>query len=235
MANIDIVKFFIADERRSDVVERDVWPQENMASLWLYEPFPNEGNRPLVGPRYLMNAWRDPHHTDVAAYNEFYQRASWAARTKDWLRNAPFVWLQSRLSSLDNISDDDGLDPTLVDNNLPPRIHMTDNEQPTDQTRSARIFAATPKKTGPKLVVNYRDNTYPEAWGLEVEEGFCVHRLLFFLLILYASASLAVMSWLLQRYGARLPDSPGVVIGVIGWISGLIGLMFTVWFKWAGG
>lgn len=223
------------DERRGDVLKKDVWPQEHAPLIWLYEPYPNATNRPLVGPRHLMHVWRNPSHADLAAYHEFRRNASWAARAKDWLQNAPYTWLQARLNIVNDLLnlDDDGLDPSLVENFLPPHLHRTDNEQPAHQRRSTHVVAATPKKAGPKLVVNFRDDTFPEAWGLEFEEGFRVHRLLFFLLVLYAAASLATIAWLLQQYSSKLPDSPGVIISVIGWIATLMGLTCTVWFKWA--
>lgn len=186
-----------------------------------------------------MHVWRDPTHADFAAYDESRRRAPWAARTKDWLRNTPHILFQSQLDrinkafDLDDNLDDTALDPALVGNNLPPHLHATDNEQPADQKRSTRIFAATPKKVGSKLQVHFRDNTHPEAWGLEFQEGFHVHRVLFFPPTSYAAASLAIFTWLLQQYGHRIPNSLGVITALTAWIGTLTSLMFTVWFGWA--
>ncbi|KAJ0119876.1 Uncharacterized protein HZ326_31773 [Fusarium oxysporum f. sp. albedinis] len=182
-----------------------------------------------------MCTWRDPHHADAAAYEEFRKKARWAERTKDWLRNAPHLWLQwlwDMLHEFDDL-DEDGLDPSLVDNNLPHRLHLRDDEQPDAQRLGARIVTSVPKKSGPKLEVNFRDNVYPEAWGLEFEEKFRVHRLLFYILILYALGSLATMATLASLYGLKLPTSMGVVVSLVGWVISLLSLLCAVWFKWA--
>jgi hypothetical protein len=187
-----------------------------------------------------MNIWRDTHHADAAAYDEFRRTASWQALFVDWLQSAPHLIFQNlrqkvaRLGDLD-VLDDDGLDPSLVtdSNILPPHLHPTDIEQPAQQLRATRIIRSVPKKIGQKLTVNFRDHNHPEAWGLEFEETFRVHRLLFFVLFLYAACSFALLAWLFYRYGLGVPSSLSSVLWIFGWVVSLFGLTMTVWLKWA--
>jgi hypothetical protein len=222
------------------VVKKDVWPPVHEPRVWLYEPYPAVENVPLVGPKYLMNIWRDTHHADTAAYDEFQRTASWQALFVDWLRSVPhliFQYLRQQVAHLGDLDalDDDGLDPSLAtdSNNLPPNLHPTDIEQPARQLRATRIIGSVPKKIGQKLTVNFRDHTYPEAWGLEFEETFHVHRLLFFILWLYAVCSVVLLAWLFHRYGLGVPSSLRWVLFIFGWIVTLFGLTVTVWLKWA--
>lgn len=208
------------NERRGDVVEKDVWPHEHSPLIWLYQGYPNTTNKALVAPKHLMEVWRNPSHADLATYRHLLQNASWATRAKNWLRRTPSTWLKKVNDCLFLGLDDDTLGPPLAANTLP-------TYEPT------RILAKTPKKTGPRLSVNSSDNDFVEAWGLELEENFRVHRLLFIVLAFFASASLAVIAWLLRLYGPKLPESPGPIMAVIAWIFTLMGLTLTLWFKWA--
>lgn len=111
-------------------------------------------------------------------------------------------------------------------------LNRTDTEQPTSQPCSAYIFVKIPKKVGDKVEFDFGDNR-PDAYGLLFDERFKVHRLLFYLLLLYFSGSLVVTVWLLKTIGPKGPQSFQGLLWLLGWILTFISLLFTVWFKWA--
>ena len=84
-----------------------------------------------------------------------------------------------------------------------------------------------------KLAVNFRDEIYPEAWGLEFEESFHVYRMLFFILLEYVASNIALLVWLFHQYGLGGSNSHSSVLWIVGWVTSLFGLTVTVWFKWA--
>lgn len=92
-----------------------------------------------------------------------------------------------------------------------------------------------PKKIGEKIIVDFRDSDSinNEGWGLEFQEMFRVHRLLFFILVLYACGSLVVTMWLLRHYDLGSPSALGPLLSLICWLGSLLALTCTVWFKWA--
>lgn len=202
--------------------------------MWVYSPYPaTEENIPLIGERLLRNVWQDASHADLAAYREWQRTTKWHVRALQRLKNLPHIfcqWLRDVVASDENLDDD------LT--NLPRHIHRTDLEQPEGLAHCKLIFRAVPKKRGSKITVDFRDSgsdsdAITEAWGLEFEESFRIHRLLFFMLLLYASGSLAVMVWLLKNYDLNLPSALGPLLSIIGWLGSLLVLTCTVWFKWA--
>lgn len=176
-----------------------------------------------------MNVWRDAHHADVAAYREYQRTAKWHHRLLHWLKHVIHRFFQGLR---DFFSDGATPEASLAESNvLPPNIHGTDIEQPEKQPRSRHIVRSIPK-TREKISVSFRDDS-PDAWGLRFKESFHVHRLLFFILLLFATVSLGVTIRLFRHYGLSGPSSVGSIISVMSWLLALFSLAVTVWCKWA--
>ncbi|KAH8782071.1 hypothetical protein BGZ57DRAFT_926059 [Hyaloscypha finlandica] len=239
-----VVQFHLVDNKRGDVINKDVWPPKHEGSetrLWYYVPYPAKESIPPVGPRHLMSVWRNAHHADAAAYEDFTKKATWHARMLEKILHFPHQACQTlRISTfLFGFStgaldfDDDPDLAAIADNSLPAEMHPVDAEQPEKQSRSKYIFARLPKRAGSKLEANFQNDEYPEAWGIQFEERFYVHRALFVLLIFYTLFSIALGIWLLKTYGLNLPKSAVSVVGLLTWPLSFMGLAVTVWFKWA--
>jgi len=218
-----------------------VWPPEKKPVVWEYHPCPaTKENIPLVGKRILMNVWNDSHHADRAAYAFFQRNAPWHVKFKDWMRHVPHRFCQW---VRDILADSGDLDDEIEMNEMPLRMQRRDIEQPSGQKRSARIYKSIPKKIGDKITFTPpaenedededEGGESVEGWGILFEEGFRVHRLLTFLLMIYALGSLGVSIFLFLHYGVKTPSSLGPLISLITWLLSLLGLTCTVWFKWA--
>jgi hypothetical protein len=216
------------------VTKEDIWPPEEKPPKlnWEYEPYPaSEENMPLVGRNIVMNIWQDVHHADIASHLEWQCKAPCHKKFLEWLKHEPHLlcqWLRGLL-----IDDEELDDAVAEDNQLPQNIHRMDEEQPEGQLRSRHVYDAIPKKVGDKIQANYRDRKCPEAWGLLFKEKFRLHRLLFFILLVYALTSLIIVIWLFRHYGLTEPASIGSVLWLVGWFASLFSLTVTVWFKWA--
>ena len=200
-----------------------MWPPEQSPRIWTYEPYPTSS--PLIGKNYLMHIWRDAHHADAAAYREFHAKARFSLRLIDWLKylsRSLLQWIQEFISPHEGDTE-----------NLPQQLQNRNEEQPLPQSRSKYVHRKLPKKWGEKLDCNWRDAETPEGWGLLFEENFRVHRLLFFILLIYVSSSLGIAIWLYKRYGLTGPGSLGSLISLLAWFASLFSLSVTVWFKWA--
>jgi hypothetical protein len=122
--------------------------------------------------------------------------------------------------------------PQPGDGGEPP---MSDVQVLRSARRSKVIYVRIPKKVGQKLRYNYGDDegSEEEGWGILFEEGFKVHRLLFAILIIYVSGSLAFLGWMLHSFGGITTSTWSGYIAVISWVLSLFSLKVTVWFKWA--
>jgi hypothetical protein len=158
---------------------------------------------PLVGQEHLLHIWRNPHHADRVAYGDWQKNASRWQRYNEWIRQLP--------TKKDRTSD------------------LELQEQPR---RSAYIFVKIPKKKGDQLVPNYGDQA-PQGWGIMLEEGFKVHRLLIVVLFFYFVNSVAAMIWVSRKYGMGFPNTLSGLMGVLSWFISFFSLLLTVWFKWA--
>ncbi|KIN06999.1 hypothetical protein OIDMADRAFT_139712 [Oidiodendron maius Zn] len=208
-----VVQFNIADERRGDIIQKDVWPPEHDPQMWYYIPYPAKETIPPVGSRHLLSVWRDLHHADRAAYAEYLAGATRFERLLDWARDVPHIFWQDvhdrirGFGRAHGLLDDEDDAAVELSNALPDLMHAHDIEQPHRQARTRYIHARLPKRAGAKTAVTWRDTDAPEAWGVLFEEAFHVHRLLFFLLIIYSAFSLVMVVWLLKTYGLNLPSS----------------------------
>jgi hypothetical protein len=173
-----------------------------------------------------MHLWRNPHHSDKVAYQEWERSSSRFKKFRErfrllsvpyWLRESPLTW-SSKLKSQP---------PQTQPTNTP-----TDPDLPIPPRRSAYVFVKIPKKVGDMLEPNYGDNA-PEGWGILFEEGFRIHRLLIALLFLYFAASMIVIIWIIHTFGGIVPTTWTGMFGVLGWFTSFFSLLFTVWFKWA--
>jgi len=208
--------------------------------MWYYIPYPAKETIPPVGSRHLLSVWRDVHHADRAAYDEYLAGATIFERILDWARDAPHRFWQGVRDRIRGVAhahglldDEDHYAAIELNDSLPDRMQTRNVEQPHRETRTRYIHARLPKRAGAMMVVNWRDTDAPEAWGLQIEEGFHIHRLLFFLLIAYSAFCLVMVVWLFKTYGLNLPNSSVGVAGMSALVLSYISLFITVWFKWA--
>ncbi|KAI0097514.1 hypothetical protein GGR51DRAFT_566478 [Nemania sp. FL0031] len=238
---VRFVRFNLTDEKHGDIREPDVWPPEHEPRIWIYEPYPIKDKITLVGAKHMMNLWRNPHHSDAVAYEEYRRDMSWDHRVKDWLLK-PFLIFQVTRDTVMYASNpkylDDEFEMVPWDGNMQqeignPIVQEANEDAPNIRLRSKYVLTRVPKREGHKLEVNYRDSHYPEAWGLRVEEGFHIHRLLFFILLCYTVGSVTFLTVLLRKYGVDVHKSDIPVAGMIVWPLSYAGLACTLWFKWA--
>lgn len=182
--------------------EKDIWPPEDQRDLWKYEPCPPDVE-PLVGQKFLMHIWRNPHHADRVIYADWQKNASHWQHRSEWIRHL-----------------------------FTPKDLIPDLEVQEQVKRSAYVFVKIPKKVGEQLEPTYGDHM-PAGWGLVFEEGFKVHRLLVVVLFFYFIVSMAAIIWVIRKYGATGPTTGAGLFGVLSWFTSFSALLMTVWFKWA--
>ena len=227
------------EQHIADVRKTDAWPPEEKREVWLCKPCPAK-NIPLVGQRYLMKVWREAHHADRLTYEEWKQHASRYERAKDWLRHAFPRWWEKLLG--DWAIDNKAKSVEVEMGNLPHRFDRTSTvqKQKVALKRNRYAIVAIPKKIGGEIKPDLGQDDKEEAWGLLFEEGFAVHRLLFYILVLSSTASLIAIVILYQKASAptdpATPSPPQLLSNetwVFSWVGMYITLFLTVWFKWA--
>ena len=185
-----------------------------------------------------MKIWREAHHAARLTYEEWKQHASWYEKAKDWLRHAFPRWWERRLGhwGLDKNAKSLELEMGALPNNL----GRADLQRPTPAKRNRYAIVAIPKKTGVRIEPDLGRDDKEEVWGLLFEEGFAVHRLLFYVLILYFLASLiAVVLLYLQKSPSTSPTTlatPQPLANktwIFIWVGTFVTLFLGVWFKWA--
>ncbi|KAL9121975.1 MAG: hypothetical protein Q9187_001474, partial [Circinaria calcarea] len=219
------------EEHIADILKTDVWPpkaEPPEPQMWLYEPCPAE-TIPLVGQKYLMKVWRESHHADALTYEEWRQHAAWYGRVVDWIRHAFPRWVQKILG-------DWGLDQNAGNLELeggirPSGLSRAYFQQPTHVQRSRRAIIAIPKKIGKKVEPDLSGVKREEVWGLQFEESFTIHRLLFYILVWYFLGSLVAVAHLSRGTMAPMPLTNKLAI--LAWFASFVTLFFTVWIKWA--
>lgn len=185
-----------------------------------------------------MKIWRESHHADWRTYEEWKQHASWYERAKDWIRHAFPRWWERRL---DHWALDKKAKSIEVERGILPRnLNRADLQQPTPTKRNRYAIVAIPKKIGDRIEPDLGRDNKEEVWGLLFEEGFAVHRLLFYVLILYFLASLiAVVLLCLQKSpltGTTTSATPQPLANktwIFIWVGTFVTLFLGVWFKWA--
>lgn len=178
------------DQHIADIRQTDAWPPKATPQVWLYKPCP-PGKIPLVGQRYLMKVWREAHHADRLTYEEWKRHASWLDRAQDRLRHAFPRWWEKSLGQWG--FDRKAQDPEVEMGVLSHSLSRGDLQQPTPAKRNRHAIDAIPKKTGDRVEPDLGSEDREEVWGLFFEEGFAIHRLFFYFLILYFLASLAAV------------------------------------------
>jgi len=172
-----------------------------------------------------MHIWRNPHHADEAALQEWKCRAGCFKVFLEWMRNRPALLQQT-------IAERCGRKSCTL-SSLRKKTHR-DVEPAGGPRRSIFIYSKIPKKIGARLEP---DDGHAEevqhGYGLLLEEKFKVHRLLFFILLLYFLVSMVLIIWM-SRTGKfiKLPTFIEVT-GMLAWILSFWSLLVTVWFKWA--
>jgi hypothetical protein len=155
-----------------------------------------------VGEEHLQHLWRNPHHADRIVYEDWQRKANRLQRYSEWIRHLP------------------------TPKDLIPDLEL--QEQPR---RSAYVFVKIPKKMGDQLDPDYGDQK-PQGWGIMLEEGFKIHRLLVVILFFYLITSMAVIIWIFRKYGVTGPTTEAALFWVLAWFTSF-SLLLTVWFKWA--
>ena len=176
-----------------------------------------------------MKIWRESHHADRSTYEAWRQQAAWYYRAFDWTRHAFPRWVQKMLG-------DWGLDPNAekieLENGVRPSdLNRAKFRQSIPARRSRYAIVAIPKKKGEKVEPDPGGVKREEVWGLQFEEGFTIHRLLFYLLVLYFLGNIVAVIHLFQE--ASGPVSMANKLWIFGWIASFVTLLLTVWLKWA--
>ena len=122
---------------------------------------------------------------------------------------------------------------------LPHHLGRTDQKQAVPAKRNRYAIVAIPKKIGDKIKSDLGQNDKEEMWGLLFEKGFAVHRLLFYILMLYFVVNLIVVVLLYRQASASKDQAtafPPQLLSnetwVFIWVGTLVTLFLTVWFKW---
>jgi len=118
-----------------------------------------------------MHLWRNPHHSDRAAYQEWKNKSSVVTQILEWIR------LQNKATTL-RLS----LDNYKLYQSPQTSLGKAELQQFVPFPRSSIIFDKLPKKVGSKLEANDGDKA-SEGWGVLFEEGLCAHRLHFVCLL----------------------------------------------------
>jgi hypothetical protein len=176
-----------------------------------------------------MKVWRESHHADTLTYEEWRQHAAWYDRAVDWIRHAFPRWVQKMLG--DWGLDQNARNLELEGGILPSGLSRADFQQPTPARRSRYAIVAIPKKTGKKVEPDLGGVKREEVWGLQFEESFTIHRLLFYVLVVYFLGSLVAVVHLFQK--TTTPMSMANKLWIFGWVASFVTLLLTVWFKWA--
>ena len=185
-----------------------------------------------------MKIWREAHHADRLTYEEWKQHVSWYERAKDWFRHAFPRWWERRLGhwGLDRKAKSLELEMGV----LPSNLRRADLQQLTPAKQKRYAIVAIPKKIGDRIEPDLGGDKREEVWGLLFEEGFAVHRFLFYILILYFLASLiAVILLYLPNSpprGSTSPATPEPLANktwIFMWVATFVNLFLLVWFKWA--
>ena len=207
-----------------------------------------------MGPKILMDTWRNPHHNDRAAYATFRKNATLISRLTEWLRVAPTRFIQrlrravAESSGLDDPNEPSAATARRDPNTLPTPRRSRDEELSGHRLRSSYILERLPKKSGERLTVNFpatsdpedypdddNHDRYPDGWGVLLEEKFHVHGLLTIILILFSVFYIIVI----YVYGRKFFESqkPGLteaeIISICALSLAEIGLLTNVWIKWA--
>lgn len=176
-----------------------------------------------------MKIWREPHHANRDAYENWRREANWWTRATNWIRHAFPRFIQKMLG-------DWGLDPKagkieLGDGVGSPGLSRGISQQPTPAQRSRYAIIAIPKKIGNMVELDLGAEQREEAWGLQFEESFTIHRLLFYILVLYFLGSIVAVVHLFQEETG--PVSMAYKLWIFSWIASFVTLLLTVWLKWA--
>lgn len=78
-----------------------------------------------------------------------------------------------------------------------------------------------------------RKDGEPEGWGLLIEEGLRIHRLLFAILLLYFLGSGGFIISILVKFGSITPSTGSGWIAFWSWVTSFVALAVTVWLKGA--
>lgn len=177
-----------------------------------------------------MKIWREPHHADRDAYETWRRETVWQNRALDWIRHVFPRLVQKMLG-------DWGFDPNageieLGDTFSSPGPNRAISQQPTPAQHSRYAIVAIPKKAGNMIEPDLGAEQREEAWGLQFEESFTIHRLLFYILVLYFLGSIVAVIHIFQE-GTKGPVSMANKLWIFGWIASFVTLLLTVWLKWA--
>ena len=130
-----------------------------------------------------------------------------------------------------------GLDPNAGEVELEGGVRPSDPnranfQQPIPAQGSRYAIVAIPKKNGEKVEPDPGGVKREEVWGLQFEESFTIHRLLFYLLVLYFLGSIVAIIHLFQKEATGQTVSMANKLWIFGWIASFVTLLLTVWLKW---
>ena len=184
-----------------------------------------------------MHLWQNPTHTDLQTYRlgnpgiaekflKYLRLTLSSDRAVDPAIQATASQSRQDIELACTNGSDTGTNHTRGSSDL----HSPSSSKQQD-FRSSYVFLRTPKKLGEQLLPD--DEDPPEAWGLYFEEGFRIHHFFIVVLFFYVLASLAFGLYWCIRYGLVGPHSGVEAFGISSWMITLVGLVTTVWFKWA--
>ncbi|KAL8700081.1 MAG: hypothetical protein Q9201_005644 [Fulgogasparrea decipioides] len=230
---ISYVKFIHAP-REPDIHRFDDWPLQKHSPPWTYSGCPAKYT-PLVGQTYLMHLWQNPSHSDLQTYTTRQQSiVARLLRRLNFIKKCIVMFRNIKIGNTSggNAGDEFERDMELNATNRPESMNNgTANPPIKQENRSSYVFLRTPKLLGDQLIAD--DEDPPEAWGLYFEEGFKVHQFFVVVLFIYTLASLVFAIYWCARYGLVGPRTGSGAFAVSSWMTGLISLVVTVWFKWA--
>lgn len=229
----NLAKFNLTDLQHASIIKYDVWPPQEVSTAvlpppdltkqWHYKPCPVK-QIPLVGTDHLLHIWRNPHHADRSAYREWEKSVGFFRRTLEWMCHWP-ARVRQRFFGVS------------LPRNSSQVLVAAQRGEPNQQSRppsvrSRYITVKIPKKIGGQLAYDLGNDDPIPGWGLRFEESFCVHRLLFALLLFYFMISMAFIIWYLVTKGLPAVQTWTEISGLLSWVGGFLALLFTVWFKW---
>ena len=230
----DCAQFNLTDVDDASIIKYDVWPPQEVSTPvlpvqdhkqeWYYKPCPVK-QIPLVGTDHLLHIWRNPHHADHRAYQEWLESKGFLRRFLEWLRGWP-VRIRQRFVGVPMPRSNGQAENTGLG-------HEPEDQLAPSYSRSRYIIVKIPKKIGQELKFDLGNDDPIPGWGLRFEESFHVHRLLFAILIFYFPISIAVIIWYLATIGMPAVQKWAEIMGLLAWGGSVLALLLTVWFKWA--
>ncbi|MCJ1434903.1 hypothetical protein MMC27_004273 [Xylographa pallens] len=152
VSKLDFVQFNLTDVNDASIIRYDVWPPQEVSTAvlpaqdlkqeWYYKPCPVK-QIPLVGTDHLLHIWRNPHHADHRAYQEWLKSKGVFRRFLEWLRNWP-VRVRQRFFGVPMPQSNGQAGNTAL------RFEPEDRLPPS-YVRSRYIIVKIPKKIGEEL------------------------------------------------------------------------------------